>query len=134
MQGEDTPELLQKKKIQSSLNIVANQFVDPVKAEDFLHKLYMRWRTTVSLNSLAVLLNYSTTTSQAISAHMHLAIGSSLNLSVCRCRCCDYLNLGVFKLNLILLGCPGTIAAPLSTKYLTYCLMTSDYDWMILWT
>jgi hypothetical protein len=37
LQGEDTPELLQKKKIQSSLNIVANQFADPVKAEDFLH-------------------------------------------------------------------------------------------------
>jgi hypothetical protein len=67
----------------------------------------------VSLNSLAVLLNYSTTTSQAISAHIHLTIGSSLNLSVCRCCCCDYLNLGVFKLNLILLGCPGIIAAPL---------------------
>jgi hypothetical protein len=42
LQGGDTPELLQKKKIQISLNMVANQFVDPVKAEDFLHKLYMR--------------------------------------------------------------------------------------------
>jgi hypothetical protein len=42
LQGGDTPELLEKKKIQSSMNIVANQFVDPVKAEDFLHKLYMR--------------------------------------------------------------------------------------------
>ncbi len=128
MQGGDTPELLQKKKIQISLNMVANQFVDPVKAEDFLHKLYMRWRTMVSLNSLAVLLNYSTIASQAISAHIHLAIGSSLNVSVCRCCCCDYLNLGVFKLNLILLGCPGTIAAPPLMKYLTYCLMTSNYD------
>ncbi|CAN5950854.1 unnamed protein product [Sphagnum jensenii] len=66
---EDTPEL--QKKIQSSLKIVANQFVDPVKAEDFLHKLYQMKDNSI-FKSLAVLLNYSTTTSQAVTAREEL--------------------------------------------------------------
>ncbi|CAM6002851.1 unnamed protein product, partial [Sphagnum balticum] len=66
---EDTPEL--QKKIQSSLKIVANQFVDPVKAEDFLHKLYQMKDNSI-FKSLAVLLNYSTTISQAVTAREEL--------------------------------------------------------------
>jgi hypothetical protein len=74
---EDTPEL--QKKIQSSLKIVANQFVDPVKAEDFLHKLYQMKDNSI-FKSLAVLLNYSTTTSQAVTARVYLAIDPFFNL------------------------------------------------------
>ncbi|CAM6002717.1 unnamed protein product [Sphagnum balticum] len=66
---EDAPEL--QKKIQSSLKIVANQFVDPVKAEDFLHKLYQMKDNSI-FKSLAVLLNYSTTISQAVTAREEL--------------------------------------------------------------
>lgn len=80
LQEEDTPEL--QKKIQSSLKIVANQFVDPVKAEDFLHKLYQMKDNSI-FKSLAVLLNYSTTISQAVTARVYLAIDPFFNLWVC---------------------------------------------------
>jgi hypothetical protein len=103
LQEEDTPEL--QKKIQSSLKIVANQFVDPVKAEDFLHKLYQMKDNSI-FKSLAVLLNYSTTTSQAVTARVYLAIDLFFNLWVCLFVHCDYLNFGFFKVNLIFLRCP----------------------------
>jgi hypothetical protein len=33
--------IAEEERFRASLNLVANQFADPVKAEDFLHKLYM---------------------------------------------------------------------------------------------
>ncbi len=73
---DETQEL--QEHIQSSLKIVAKQFVDLVKAGDFLHKLHLR--TTVSFESLAVLLNYGTIMSQAVHAWVYLVIGSSVIL------------------------------------------------------
>jgi hypothetical protein len=34
--------IAEEERFRASLNLVANQFADPVKAEDFLHKRYMR--------------------------------------------------------------------------------------------
>ncbi len=99
LQEEDTPEL--QKKIQSSLKIVANQFVDPVKAEDFLHKLYQMKDNSI-FKSLAVLLNYSTTISQAVTARVYLTIDPFFNLWVCLFVHCHYLNFGKIR-------CPGPL-------------------------
>ncbi len=93
---DDMQEL--QKHIQSSLKIVAKQFVDLVKAGDYLHKLHLR--TTTSFESFAVLPICGTVVSRAVRC-----------LGIYGHWLFFYLNFGFFKLNLILHGCPGPLAA-----------------------
>jgi hypothetical protein len=70
--------------------------VDLVKAGDFLHKLHLR--TTTSFESFVVLPICGIVVSQAVQC-----LGIFGHWLLC------YLNFGFFKLNLILLGCPGLL-------------------------
>lgn len=67
MQEEDIPEL--EKKIQSSFKIIANQFVDPAKAEENLVHL-QKMKDNNIFKALSTLLNPSTTLSQAASVRV----------------------------------------------------------------
>ena len=75
MQEEDIPEL--EKKIQSCFKVIANQFVDPAKAEENLLKLQQMKDNNI-FKALSTLLNPSTTLSQAASVRVSLASYSFL--------------------------------------------------------
>lgn len=62
MQEEDNPEI--EKKIQSNFKGIANQFVDPIKAEENLQKLHQMKDNNI-FKALSTLLNPSTTFAQA---------------------------------------------------------------------
>jgi len=106
---DETQEL--QEHIQSSLKIVAKQFMDLVKARDFLHKLHLR--TTTLFESFVVLPICGTVVSQAVQC-----LGIFGHWLFC------YLNFGFFKLNLILPGWPGPLTVLNSVDELPGWLLT----------